>query len=49
MFSDFGQAVNPSPVDGYKMFVASLLALGMDPADIKKVVAENPARLLELA
>jgi len=48
MFSDFGQVVNPSPVEGYKMFVASLLALGMDPADIRKVAAENPARLLEL-
>ena len=48
MFSDFGQAVNPSPVEGYKMFVASLLALGMDRADIRKVAAENPARLLEL-
>ncbi len=48
MFSDFGQAVNPSPIEGYKMFVASLLALGMDRADIRKVAAENPARLLEL-
>ena len=48
MFSDFGQVVNPSPVDGYKMFVASLLALGMKREDIKKVAAANPARLMEL-
>lgn len=48
MFSDFGQIVNPSPVDGYKMFVASLLALGMKREDIKKVAAANPARLMEL-
>jgi hypothetical protein len=48
MFSDFGQVVNPSPVDGYRMFIASLLALGMEREDIKKVAAVNPARLLEL-
>jgi uncharacterized protein DUF6282 len=48
MFSDFGQIVNPSPVDGYKMFIASLLALGMEKADIKKVAALNPARLMDL-
>ncbi len=48
IFSDFGQAVNPSPVEGYKMFLASLLALGMDREDIKKIAAVNPARLLEL-
>lgn len=48
MFSDFGQPVNPSPVEGYKMFVASLLALGVDRQDIRKAACENPQRLLEL-
>jgi hypothetical protein len=49
MFSDFGQPVNPSPVEGYKMFLASLLALGVDRKDVRKIACENPQRLLELS
>lgn len=48
LFSDFGQIVNPPSVEGYKMFLASLLAVGMNPDDLKKAAAENPARLLGL-
>lgn len=48
LFSDFGQKVNPPPVEGYQMFLASLLAVGVKPEDIKKAASENPARLLGL-
>ncbi|MEW5723156.1 MAG: DUF6282 family protein [Thermodesulfobacteriota bacterium] len=49
LFSDFGQIVNPPPVEGYKMFLASLLAVGLSPADLKRAASVNPARLLGLA
>ncbi len=48
LFSDFGQPVNPPSVEGYQMFLASLLAVGLKPEDIKKAASENPARLLGL-
>lgn len=48
IFSDFGQPVNPTPVEGYKMFLATLLALGMDEKDLHQVASVNPARLLSL-
>ncbi|MDQ7781361.1 MAG: DUF6282 family protein [Desulfomonilaceae bacterium] len=48
LFSDFGQVVNPPPVEGYKMFLASLLAVGLKPEAIRKAASENPARLLGL-
>ena len=48
IFSDFGQPVNPTPVEGYKMFLASLLALGIDEKDLQQVASVNPARLLSL-
>lgn len=48
IFSDFGQMVNPPPVEGYKMFIASLLAVGVSEKDLRKVASNNPARLLDL-
>ncbi|MEJ2718067.1 MAG: DUF6282 family protein, partial [Deltaproteobacteria bacterium] len=48
LFSDFGQIVNPPSVEGYKMFLASLLAVGLTPEDLTKAASENPARLLGL-
>lgn len=48
IFSDFGQMVNPPPVEGYKMFIASLLAVGVSEKDIKKIASNNPVRLLGL-
>jgi microsomal dipeptidase-like Zn-dependent dipeptidase len=48
IFSDFGQMVNPPPVEGYKMFIASLLAMGVTNEDIKKIASKNPGRLLGL-
>ena len=48
LFSDFGQIFNPPPVEGYQMFLANLLAVGMEANDLKKAAAVNPARLLGL-
>ncbi|MFP4037131.1 MAG: DUF6282 family protein [Desulfobacteraceae bacterium] len=48
LFSDFGQVFNPPSVEGYKMFLASLLAVGMEAEDLKKAACLNPARLLGL-
>nr|WP_299979896.1 DUF6282 family protein [Desulfobacula sp.] len=48
IFSDFGQIVNPSPVEGYAMFIANLLAVGVSEKDLRKVASKNPARLLGL-
>ena len=48
LFSDFGQIFNPSPVEGYKMFLASLLAVGLSENDLQKAAKLNPARLLDL-
>ena len=45
LFSDFGQPMNPSPVEGYKMFVASLLASGVSENDVKKAACINPKQL----
>jgi len=48
IFSDFGQIVNPSPVEGYAMFLSNLLAVGVSEKDLGKVASQNPARLLGL-
>ena len=48
LFSDFGQVFNPPSVEGYKMFLANLLAVGLTREDLKKAASENPARLLGL-
>ncbi len=48
LFSDFGQMVNPPPVEGYKMFIASLLAVDVNEKDIQKMASKNPAHLLGL-
>ncbi len=48
LFSDFGQLVNPSPVEGYMMFVSSLLAVGLTSNNLQKVACTNPVNLLGL-
>lgn len=46
--TDFGQASNPPPVDGYEAFMRDLLELGIAAADLRRMSADNPAALLEL-
>jgi hypothetical protein len=46
--TDFGQAANPSPVDGMRAYLAGLAAHGFGPGDIRLMAGETPARLLGL-
>jgi hypothetical protein len=48
MATDFGQATNPPPVEGMRMFISSMLALGISENEIEIMVKRNPARILEL-
>ena len=45
MATDFGQAHNPSPVTGMKMFIDSMLQYGIKKTDITKMCVENPSKL----
>ena len=45
--SDFGQARNVPPVEGYEAFLRDLLELGVARADLRLMSATNPAALLE--
>ena len=46
--TDFGQAGNPSPVDGLRTYIAGMLELGISPAEIERMTRSNPAWLLGL-
>jgi len=46
--TDLGQAGNPFPVEGMRAFMADLLRLGFSPADVDRMVRNNPAWLLGL-
>jgi hypothetical protein len=48
MATDFGQIFHPSPVEGMRMFISSLLAKGMSPEAIEIMVKKNPSKLLGL-
>lgn len=44
--TDFGQTINPTPVEGLKSFVSSLLTLGFSHQEIRTMLVDNPIRLL---
>ena len=46
--SDFGQASNPKPVDAWLRGAGALLDLGLPEKDLRRMVCDNPARLLGL-
>ncbi|OEV07918.1 imidazolonepropionase-like amidohydrolase [Streptomyces sp. Amel2xB2] len=46
--SDFGQASNPKPVDAWLRVAGALLDLGLPEKDLRRMVCDNPARLLGL-
>jgi hypothetical protein len=48
MSTDLGQAKNPLPVEGMRMFIATMLHHGITPEEIELMVKVNPARLLDL-
>lgn len=46
--SDFGQLFNPHPVDGFRMFVRTMLKCGITDKEMDWLIRKNPARLLGL-
>ena len=44
--TDFGQAVNPPPAEGFRNAIATLLHNGMSPDEVTKLVKENPRQLI---
>jgi hypothetical protein len=46
--SDLGQAGNPFPADSFRKICARLLEAGMSEAEVRMLVADNPARLIGL-
>lgn len=47
--TDYGQLHSPSPVEGLRVFIQLCLEQGISEAEVRTMVAENPARLLGLA
>ncbi len=46
--TDFGQAHNPAPAEGLRMFIAAMLWAGFSPDDVARMAKHNPAGLLGL-
>lgn len=46
--SDFGQKANPKPVDAWLRVASALLDLGLPEKDLRRMVCDNPAYLLNL-
>ncbi|MEM2465546.1 MAG: DUF6282 family protein [Candidatus Bathyarchaeia archaeon] len=44
--TDLGQVHNPSPVEGLRVYICSLLEKGLSPSDIEVMVKKNPEKLL---
>ncbi|MBN9039057.1 MAG: hypothetical protein J0H53_23595 [Rhizobiales bacterium] len=47
--SDLGQVDNPTPVEGMRQAIKLCLALGFSEADVRTMVADNPAKLVGLS
>jgi len=46
-FTDFGQLPNPKPVEGVRMFIFHLLAVGFKEDEVKAIVCKNFRRVLD--
>jgi imidazolonepropionase-like amidohydrolase len=46
--TDLGQAFNPTPAEGMRMFIALLLKNGISEREIELMAKVNPAKLLGL-
>ena len=46
--TDLGQPQNPLPVEGMRLFIATLLHHGISPEEVELMVKKNPAALLNL-
>ena len=47
--SDLGQEANPLPTESFRKIVTGLLDRGMPERDVRRMVADNPRRLLGAA
>lgn len=47
--SDLGQANNPPPPEGLRMYIKLLLEHGIEPDEVRAMVKDNPERLLGLS
>jgi hypothetical protein len=47
MSTDFGQAANPSPIEGLEEFVRQMWSRGFTEREISLMIRENPKKLLE--
>jgi hypothetical protein len=48
MSSDMGQPINPIPREGFRMFIKTMLHLGISEKEIDIMIRKNPAKLLGL-
>jgi predicted TIM-barrel fold metal-dependent hydrolase len=46
MATDFGSMLNPPPVEGMKLYIRILLAMGFSEADIRTMLVTNGSKLL---
>jgi len=46
--SDFGQVLHLDAIDGMRVFVRALLGFGIPASDVRKILCDNPAKLLGL-
>ena len=46
--TDFGQAVNPAPTEGFRMMLAHMRKFGLSEKELEILVKVNPAKLLDL-
>jgi hypothetical protein len=46
MSTDFGQIVNPLPVEGMRMYIETMLACGITEDEILTMIRKNPAKAL---
>jgi hypothetical protein len=47
--TDFGQALHPSPPEGFRMMVAYMLESGLSEKEIQVLIKDNPSKLLGLS
>jgi hypothetical protein len=46
--TDFGQALHPTPPEGFRMMVANMIQFGLSEKEIEILVKVNPSKLLNL-
>jgi len=46
--TDFGQVHHPSPIEGLRFFARTMIEFGATEEDVRKMICDNPRRLLRL-